>query len=170
MSIKINEKNWGKDFNISDSNEVVLKAIKPKWYSNRIEFFYTNKKYQIFEIKGKSSWSSTFNILKSGTLIGEIPYSWKRGYQMVHMLQSNTKYEIKASRKGGFFSSDKIYRVFENGDKEIFAIHATYKKWKVHLDVELIENNEVEYELIFYAFYFLRLKQASQKSTFVAHG
>ena len=51
MSIKINEKNWGKDFNISDSNEVVLKANKPKWYSNRIEFFYTNKKYQIFEIK-----------------------------------------------------------------------------------------------------------------------
>lgn len=170
MSIKINIDKYYRSFEILDNNEVVLEANKPKWYSNRIKFFYTNKKYQIFEIKGKGSWSTTFNILKFGTLIGEIPYSWKKGYQVVHMLQSNKKYEIKASRKGGFFSSDKIYRVFENGDKEIFAIHATYKKWKVHLDVELIENNEVEYELIFYAFYLMRLKQASQKSSFVAHG
>lgn len=164
MSIKINEKNWGKDFNISDSNEVVLKANKPKWYSNRIEFFYTNKKYQIFEIKKKRGWSNSFNIFKSGTLIGEIPYSWKKGYPMVHMLPSNKKYEIKASKKGGVFSSDKIYRVFENEEKEIFAIHATYKKWKVQIDVEMVENNEVEYELILYAFYLMRLNKAIESA------
>ena len=171
MSIKINVGKYSRSFEILDNNEVVLEAKKPKWYSNRIEFFYTDKKYQTFEIKGKSSWSSTFNILKTGTLIGEIPYSWKKGYQLVHLLQSNKKYEMKASRKGGFFSSDKIYRVLENGENEIFAIHATYKKWKLHFDVEIFENNEVEYELLFYAFYLMRLKQAGQNgASFVAHG
>ena len=66
----------------------------------------------------------------------------------------------------GELDSEIIYE-----EDEIFAIHATYKKWKVHFDVEIFENNEVKHELIFYAFYLMRLKQAGQKgASFVAHG
>ena len=61
MSIKINVDKYSRSFEILDNNEVVLEAKKPKWYSNRIDFFYTKKKHQIFEIKGKGSWSTTFN-------------------------------------------------------------------------------------------------------------
>ena len=92
----------------------------------------------------------------------------KEGYQVVHMLNQIKNMRFKFQERL-FLAPNKIYRLFENGDKYIFAIHATYKKWKVHLEVEIIENNEVEYELIFYAFYLMRLKQANQKSTFVAH-
>ena len=173
MSLKINiEKNhWS--FNITDNNEVVLKANKPKWYSNQIKFFYTDKKYQTFEIKKKSFWSTSYNIFKTGNLIGEIPYSWKKGTHVFVLHQSDKKYEIKEEKKGGAFSFDKSYQVLENGEKAIFAIHASFKNWKLNIDLEIFDNNKVEYELIVYAYFLIKIKRQEKEmasSSFVSPG
>ena len=173
MSIKINVDKYSRSFEILDNNEVVLKANKPKWYSNRIKFFYTDKNYQTFEIKKKSFWSASYNIFKTGNLIGEIPYSWKKCTHVFVLHQSDKKYEIKEEKKGGTFSSDKSYQVLKNGEKAIFAIHASFKNWKLNIDVELIENNEVEYELIVYAYFLIKIKRQEKEmasSSFVATG
>ena len=67
MNIKLNIEKNNKDFQILEDNEVLIRGVKPKWYSQQIRFFYDNRTY---EIKKKSFWSSRFQIFQSGSLIG----------------------------------------------------------------------------------------------------
>ena len=164
MNIKVNIEKNNKDFQILEDSEVVIKGLRPKWYSQGIRFFYNNRTY---EIKKKSFWSRSFQILQSGSLIGEIPFSWKNGHY-IHIHQTNKKYWINAIRKGGIFSSVKTYSLLEDGVKSIIAIHYSWKKWKENIEIEILENNDYSYELIIYALFLMRQKQQAESAA--AHG
>lgn len=160
MNIKLNiEKNM-KDFQILEDNVVLIKGVKPKWYSQQVRFFYDNRTY---EIKKKSFWSSGFQILQSGSLIGDIPFSWKNGHH-IHLHQTNKKYWIKSTKKGSAWSSDKIYSLLEDGVKSIVAIHYSWKKWKENIEIEILENNDDSYELIIYGLFLMRQKQQAESA------
>tara|TARA_B100001250_G_scaffold208290_1_gene178805 strand:- start:541 stop:1047 length:507 start_codon:yes stop_codon:yes gene_type:complete len=161
MNIKVNIEKNNKDFQILEDNEVVIKGLKPKWYSQQIIFFYNNKTY---EIKKKSFWSHSHQILQSGSLIGEIPFSWKNGFDHIHIRQTNKKYWIRAVRTGGMFSSNKTYGLLEDGVKQIIAIHYSWKKWKENIEIEILENKDFSYELIIYGLFLMRQKQQAESS------
>ena len=59
MNIKVNIHKNQKNFDILENNEVVIKALRPKWYSQQIRFFLNNRTY---EIKKKSFWGSSYNL------------------------------------------------------------------------------------------------------------
>ena len=158
MNIKLNIEKNNKDFHILKDNEVLIRGVKPKWYSQQIRFFYDNRTY---EIKKQSFWSSRFQILQSGSLIGDIPYSWKNGHH-IHLHQTNKKYWIKSISKG-MWTSDKTYSLLEDGTKSIIAIHYSWKKWKENIEIEIIDNN-INYELIVYGLFLMRKKQSEESA------
>tara|TARA_B100001540_G_scaffold306870_1_gene319477 strand:+ start:266 stop:769 length:504 start_codon:yes stop_codon:yes gene_type:complete len=158
MNIKLNIEKNNKDFQILEDNEVLIRGVKPKWYSQQIRFFYDNRTY---EIKKKSFWSSRFQIFQSGSLIGDIPYSWKNGHH-IHLHQTNKKYWIKSTSKG-MWTSDKTYSLLEDGIKSIIAIHYSWKKWRENIEIEIIDNN-VNYELIVYGLFLMRKKQTEESA------
>lgn len=158
MNIKLNIEKNNKDFQILEDNEVLIRGVKPKWYSQQIRFFYDNRTY---EIKKQSFWSSRFQILQSGSLIGDIPYSWKNGHH-IHLHQTNKKYWIKSISKG-MWTSDKTYSLLEDGIKSIIAIHYSWKKWKENIEIEIIDNN-INYELIVYGLFLMRKKQSEESA------
>ena len=158
MNIKLNIEKNNKDFQILEDNEVLIRGVKPKWYSQQIRFFYDNRTY---EIKKQSFWSSRFQIFQSGSLIGDIPYSWKNGHH-IHLHQTNKKYWIKSISKG-MWTSDKTYSLLEDGTKSIIAIHYSWKKWKENIEIEIIDNN-VNYELIVYGLFLMRKKQTEESA------
>ena len=45
--IKVNIEKNNKDFQIIENEEVLIRGIKPKWYSSQINFFYNSRTYQI---------------------------------------------------------------------------------------------------------------------------
>ena len=158
MNIKLNIEKNNKDFQILEDNEVLIRGVKPKWYSQQIRFFYDNRTY---EIKKKSFWSSRFQIFQSGSLIGDIPYSWKNGHH-IRLHQTNKKYWIKSISKG-MWTSDKTYSLLEDGIKSIIAIHYSWKKWRENIEIEIIDNN-VNYELIVYGLFLMRKKQTEESA------
>ena len=40
MNIRLNIEKNNKDFQILEDSEVVIKGLRPKWYSQQIRFFY----------------------------------------------------------------------------------------------------------------------------------
>ena len=158
MNIKLNIEKNNKDFQILEDNEVIIKGVKPKWYSQQIRFFYNNRTY---EIKKKSFWSSRFQILQSGSLIGDITFNWKTGHH-INLHQTNKKYWIKSTSKS-MWKSDKTYSLLEEGVKSIIAIHYSWKKWKPDIEIEILDNN-ASYELIIYALFLMRQKQQAESA------
>ena len=158
MNIRLNIEKNNKDFQILEDNEVIIKGVKPKWYSQGIRFFYNNRTY---EIKKKSFWSSGFQILQSGSLIGEIPFNWKNGHH-IYIHQTNKKYWIRGIRTGGMLSSNKTYDLLEDGVKSIIAIHYSWKKLKEDIEIEILENNDDSYELIIYGLFLMRQQQQGE--------
>ena len=158
MNIKLNIEKNNKDFQILKDNEVLIRGVKPKWYSQQIRFFYDNRTY---EIKKQSFWSSRFQIFQSGSLIGDIPYSWKNGHH-IHLHQTNKKYWIKSTSKS-MWTSDKTYSLLEDGTKSIIVIHYSWKKWKENIEIEIIDNN-INYELIVYGLFLMRKKQTEESA------
>ena len=158
MNIKLNIEKNNKDFQILEDNEVIIKGVKPKWYSQQIRFFYNNRTY---EIKKKSFWSSRFQILQSGSLIGDIPFNWKTGHH-INLHQTNKKYWIKSTSKS-MWKSDKTYSLLEDGVKSIIAIHYSWKKWKENIEIEILDNN-VNYELIIYGLFLMRQQQQGESA------
>ncbi len=124
----------------------------------QIRFFYDNRTY---EIKKKSFWSSRFQILQSGSLIGDIPFNWKTGHH-INLHQTNKKYWIKSTSKS-MWKSDKTYSLLEDGVKSIIAIHYSWKKWRENIEIEIIDNN-VNYELIVYGLFLMRKKQTEESA------
>lgn len=79
--IKVNIEKNNKDFQILENQEVLIKGIKPKWYSSQINFFYNSRTYQI---KKKSFWSSSYNVFQGSKIVGVFNYKWKTGgYSLV---------------------------------------------------------------------------------------
>ena len=169
MNIKVNIEKNNKDFQILQDNEVIIKGVKPKWYSQHIRFFYNNKTY---EIKKKSFWSSGHIILRSGSLIGSIPFNWKKGHyiELDEHNEVKKQYWLGEKKKGGTsFDSDTIYTLLEGGTKSILEIHYSWKKWKEHMEIEILDKNDDSYKLLIYALFLMRQKQQAEASatTFV---
>jgi len=169
MNIKVNIEKNNKDFQILQDNEVIIKGVKPKWYSQHIRFFYNNKTY---EIKKKSFWSSGHIILRSGSLIGSIPFNWKKGHyiELDEHNEVKKQYWLGEKKKGGTsFDSDTIYTLLEGGTKSILEIHYSWKKWKEHMEIDILDKNNDSYELLIYALYLMRQQQqaAASATTFV---
>ena len=169
MNIKVNIEKNNKDFQILQDNEVIIKGVKPKWYSQHIRFFYNNKTY---EIKKKSFWSSGYIILRSGSLIGSIPFNWKKGHyiELDEHNEVKKQYWLGEKKKGGTsFDSDTIYTLLEGGTKSILEIHYSWKKWKEHMEIDILDKNNDSYELLIYALYLMRQQQqaAASATTFV---
>ncbi len=169
MSIKVNIEKNNKDFQILEDNEVIIKGIKPKWYSQQIRFFYNNMTY---EIKKKSFWSTRHIILRSGSLIGSIPFNWKKGHyiELDEHNEVKKQYWLGEKKKGGTsFDSDTIYTLLEGGTKSILEIHYSWKKWKEHMEIEILDKNDDSYKLLIYALFLMRQKQQAEASatTFV---
>ena len=159
MNIKVNIEKNNKDFQILEDNEVIIKGIKPKWYSQQIRFFYNNMTY---EIKKKSFWSTGHIILRSGSLIGSIPFNWKKGHyiELDEHNEVKKQYWLGEKKKGGTsFDSDTIYTLLEGGTKSILEIHYSWKKWKEHMEIEILDKNDDSYELLIYALYLMRQQQ-----------
>jgi len=169
MNIKVNIEKNNKDFQILEDNEVIIKGIKPKWYSQQIRFFYNNKTY---EIKKKNFWSTGHIILQGGSLIGSIPFNWKKG----HYIELNEHNEVKKQywlgekKKGGIFSSGTIFTLLEGGTKSILEIHYSWKKWKEHMEIEILDKNDDSYKLLIYALFLMRQKQQAAASGTVVSG
>ena len=169
MNIKVNIEKNNKDFQILEDNEVIIKGIKPKWYSQQIRFFYNNMTY---EIKKKSFWSTGHIILRSGSLIGSIPFNWKKGHyiELDEHNEVKKQYWLGEKKKGGTsFDSDTIYTLLEGGTKSILEIHYSWKKWKEHMEIEILDKNDDSYKLLIYALFIMRQKQQAGESatTFV---
>ena len=169
MKIKVNIEKNNKDFQILEDNEVIIKGIKPKWYSQQIRFFYNNMTY---EIKKKSFWSTGHIILRSGSLIGSIPFNWKKGHyiELDEHNEVKKQYWLGEKKKGGTsFDSDTIYTLLEGGTKSILEIHYSWKKWKEHMEIEILDKNDDSYKLLIYALFLMRQKQQAEASatTFV---
>ena len=77
--IKVNIENNLKEWQILEDNEVIIRAKKPKWYSSEISFFFNGKTYQL---KKKSFWKSTIDILQGGQTVGSITHSYTSGYKV----------------------------------------------------------------------------------------
>ena len=169
MNIKVNIEKNNKDFQILEDNDIIIKGVKPKWYSQQIRFFYKNKTY---EIKKKSFWSSGHIILRSGSLIGSIPFNWKKGHyiELDEHNEVKKQYWLGEKKKGGTsFDSDTIYTLLEGGTKSILEIHYSWKKWKEHMEIEILDKNDDSYKLLIYALFLMRQKQQAEASatTFV---
>ena len=169
MNIKVNIEKNNKDFQILEDSQVIIKGVKPKWYSQQIRFFYNNMTY---EIKKKSFWSSGHIILRSGSLIGSIPFNWKKGHyiELDEHNEVKKQYWLGEKKKGGTsFDSDTIYTLLEGGTKSILEIHYSWKKWKEHMEIEILDKNDDSYKLLIYALFLMRQKQQAEASatTFV---
>jgi len=169
MNIKVNIEKNNKDFQILEDNQVIIKGIKPKWYSQQIRFFYNNMTY---EIKKKSFWSTGHIILRSGSLIGSIPFNWKKGHyiELDEHNEVKKQYWLEEKKKGGTFSSNKIYTLIDGGTKSILEIHYSWKKWKEYMEIEILDKNNDSYELLIYALFLMRQQQqqaAASATTFV---
>ena len=125
-----------------------------------------------YEIKKKRFWSSGHIILRSGSLIGSIPFNWKKGHyiELDEHNEVKKQYWLGEKKKGGTsFDSDTIYTLLEGGTKSILEIHYSWKKWKEHMEIEILDKNDDSYELLIYALFLMRQKQQAEASatTFV---
>ena len=104
--IKVNIEKNNKDFQIIEKQEVLIRGIKPKWYSSQINFFYNSRTYQI---KKKSFWSSSYNIFRGSKIIGVFNYKWKTGGYSLILNDSNKAYSLSQSNTGGMWRIEKLY-------------------------------------------------------------
>jgi hypothetical protein len=157
--IKVNIEKNNKDWKILEDNEVVIKATMPKWYSSEVRFFYNGKTYQL---KKKSFWKSTTEILQGGQLIGSIIHSFMKGYQVI--INSSMKtYSLSQVNKGGMWKINKEYTFNEVGSKPIFVIKYSKKNFRKEIiEIEKINLDQSSYDLIMYGLSLMRLTQMSE--------
>ena len=159
--IKVNIEKNNKDFQILENQEVLIKGIKPKWYSSQINFFYNSRPYQI---KKKSFWSSSYNVFQGSKIVGVFNYKWKTGGYSLVMNDSKKVYSLTQSNKGGMWRIEKLYTLLENGTKPVLAINYSFKKWKENIEIEKIDLSESSLDLIIYGLFIMRRLQAAESA------
>ena len=158
--IRVNIEKNNKDWQIIEDNEPVIKATRPKWYSSEVRFFYNGKTY---ELKKKSFWKSTIEILQGGQLIGSITNSFMTGYQ-VKINNTQKIYSLSQVNKGGMWKIEKEYTFNEIGPKPIFIIKYSMKKFKENIEIEKINLDNSSYDLIMYGLSLMRLTQMAESA------
>ena len=157
--IKVNIENNLKDWQILEDNEVIIRAKRPKWYSSEISFFFNGKTYQL---KKKSFWKSTIDILQGGQTVGSITHSYTTGYK-VNINNSKKIYSLSQVNKGGMWRVEREYTFNELGPKPIFKINYSKKNFgKETIEINKIDLDSSNYDLIMYGLKLMRLTQASE--------
>tara|TARA_Y100001935_G_scaffold189819_1_gene158052 strand:- start:1182 stop:1688 length:507 start_codon:yes stop_codon:yes gene_type:complete len=159
--IKVNIEKNNKDFQILENEEVLIRGIKPKWYSSQINFFFNNRTYQI---KKKNFWSSSFNIFQGNKIIGVFNYKWKKGGYSLDLIDSKKSYSLSQSNKGGMWRIEKLYTLLEDGTKPVLTINYSYKKWKENIEIEKIDISDSSLDLIIYGLFIMRRLQAAESA------
>ena len=159
--IKVNIEKNNKDFQIIEKQEVLIRGIKPKWYSSQINFFYNSRTYQI---KKKSFWSSTYNIFQGSKIIGVFNYKWKTGGYSLILNDSNKAYSLSQSNTGGMWRIEKLYTLLEDGTKPVLSINYSFKKWKENIEIEKIDLSNSRLDLIIYGLFIMRRMQAAESA------
>jgi len=159
--IKVNIEKNNKDFQIIENEEVLIRGIKPKWYSSQINFFYNSRTYQI---KKKSFWSSSFNIFQGSKIVGVFNYKWKKGGYSLVMNDSKKTFSLTQSNRGGMWRIEKLYTLIEDGTKPILTINYSFKKWKENIEIEKIDLSDSSLDLIIYGLFIMRRLQAAESA------
>ena len=159
--IKVNIEKNNKDFQIIENQEVLIKGIKPKWYSSQINFFYNSRTYQI---KKKSFWSSTYNIFQGSRIVGVFNYKWKKGGYSLVMNDSKKTFSLTQSNRGGMWRIEKLYTLIEDGTKPILTINYSFKKWKENIEIEKIDLSDSSLDLIIYGLFIMRRLQSAESA------
>ena len=159
--IKVNIEKNNKDFQILENQEVLIKGIKPKWYSSQINFFYNSRTYQI---KKKSFWSSSFNIFQGSKIVGVFNYNWKTGGYSLVMNDSKKAYSLTQSNKGGMWRIEKLYTLLEDGTKPVLTINYSFKKWKENIEIQKIDLSDSSLDLIIYGLFIMRRLQSAESA------
>tara|TARA_E500000178_G_scaffold279213_1_gene278923 strand:+ start:66 stop:572 length:507 start_codon:yes stop_codon:yes gene_type:complete len=159
--IKLNIERNNKDFQILENQEVLIRGIKPKWYSSQINFFYNSRTYQI---KKKSFWSSSFNIFQGSKIVGVFNYKWKTGGYSLSLNDSKKSYTLSQSNTGGMWRIEKLYTLLEDGIKPVLSIKYSYKKWKENLEIHKIDLSDSSLDLIMYGLFLMRRLQSAESA------
>ena len=159
--IKVNIEKNNKDFQILENEEVLIRGIKPKWYSSQINFFFNSRTYQI---KKKSFWSSSFNIFQGSKIIGVFNYKWKTGGYSLLLNDSKRSYSLSQLNKGGMWRIEKLYTLLEDGTKPVLTINYSFKKWKENIEIEKIDISDSSLDLIIYGLFIMRRLQAAESA------
>lgn len=159
--IKVNIEKNNKDFQILENQEVLIKGIKPKWYSSQINFFYNSRTYQI---KKKSFWSSSYNVFQGSKIVGVFNYKWKKGGYSLVMNDSKKTFSLTQSNRGGMWRIEKLYTLIEDGTKPILTINYSFKKWKENIEIEKIDLSDSSLDLIIYGLFIMRRLQSAESA------
>ena len=159
--IKVNIEKNNKDFQILENQEILIKGIKPKWYSSQINFFYNSRTYQI---KKKSFWSSSYNIFQGSKIVGVFNYKWKTGGYSLSLNDSKKEYTLTQSNTGGMWKIERLYTLLEDGSKPILTIKYSFKKWKENIEIEKVDLSDSSLDLIIYGLFIMRRLQSAESA------
>jgi hypothetical protein len=141
---------------------VIIKGVRPKWYSSNIQFFHNNKTY---ELKKKGFWGTTFAILEGERQIGDIKLNLKT-VNTITLRDNNSslQYGLETERAGKWYASNRKYLLYQNGETQILTIHYALKKWKESLSAEFNDKSNANYILLIFALFLMRHEQNSESS------
>ncbi|MBL6678023.1 MAG: hypothetical protein ISQ43_04205 [Flavobacteriaceae bacterium] len=159
--IKVNIEKNNKGFQILENQELLIRGIKPKWYSSQINFFYNSRTYQI---KKKSFWNSSYNVFQGSKIVGVFNYKWKTGGYSLVMNDSKKTYSLTQSNTGGMWRIEKLYTLLEDGTKPVLTINYSFKKWKENIEIEKIDLSDSSLDLIIYSLFIMRRLQAAESA------
>ena len=159
--IKVNIEKNNKDFQIIENQEVLIRGIKPKWYSSQINFFYNSRTYQI---KKKSFWSSSYNIFQGSKIVGVFNYKWKTGGYSLSLNDSKKEYTLIQSNTGGMWRVERLYTLLEDGTKPVLTIKYSFKKWKENIEIGKVDLSDSSLDLIIYGLFIMRRLQSAESA------
>ena len=164
MKVKII--NYKKQFQIINRSEVVVKTIKPKWYSSEIKFYCNEKSY---EIKKSSFWSSSYTIFELEQPIGQIDWSFMRG--SVLRLKNNAavsnEYTLKKENLGKWYTSERCYVLNKKCFTPVLTIHYDVKlDWRSteNISASFNDTSSTDYVLLVCALFLMRQQLSVEKS------
>ena len=95
---------------------MIIKGVRPKWYSSNIQFFHNNKTY---ELKKKGFWGTTFAILEGERQIGDIKLNLKTVNTItLRDNKSSLQYGLETERAGKWYASNRKYLLYQNGETD----------------------------------------------------
>ena len=157
--------NYKKEFQIINRSEVVVKTIKPKWYSSEIKFYCNEKSYAI---KKSSFWSSSYTIFEFEQAIGQIDWSFMKGN--ILRLNNNAvsnEYTLKKENKGKWYTSERRYVLNKKCLTPVLTIHYDVKlDWRSTENISASFNDEssTDYVLLVCALFLMRQQLSVEKS------
>lgn len=157
--------NCKKEFQIINRSEVVVKTIKPKWYSSEIKFYCNEKSYAI---KKSSFWSSSYTIFEFEQAIGQIDWSFMKG--SILRLNNNAvsnEFKLKKENIGKWYTSERRYVLNKKCLTPVLTIHYDVKlDWRSTENISASFNDEssTDYVLLVSALFLMRQQLNVEKS------